>query len=198
MKKTITGIYGGSFNPIHNGHISLARRFLDAAGLDEVWFMVSPQNPLKRHNSLLDDDTRLRMVCAALEDMPGLTACDYEFRLSRPSYTWNTLQAMGSEYACREFVLLIGGDNWQHFDRWYRHDDILRNYRIVIYPRPGSSIDTSSLPENVSVLDTELIDISSTQVRDMIERGEDISHLVPPQTAEMIYREGLYKLRIKG
>ena len=105
---------------------------------------------------------------------------------------------MGCEYADREFVLLIGGDNWQHFDRWYRHDDILRNYRIVIYPRPGSSIDTSSLPENVSVLDTELIDISSTQVRGMIERGEDISHLVPPQTAEMIYREGLYKLRIKG
>lgn len=195
MKKIVTGIYGGSFNPIHNGHISLARCFLDAAGLDEVWFMVSPQNPLKRHDSLLDDGTRLRMVRAALEDIPGLTACDYEFSLPRPSYTWNTLQAMSREHACREFVLLIGGDNWQHFDRWYHHDDILKNYRIVVYPRPGSPIEASSLPEGVSVLDTALIDISSTQVRGMIGRGEDISHLVPPQTAEIIYREGLYKIK---
>lgn len=192
MRRTITGIYGGSFNPIHNGHIRLAHSFLEGAGLDEVWLMVSPQNPLKRNGSLIDDDIRLRMVQAALEGCDRLKACDYEFRLPRPSYTWHTLQAISREYADREFVLLIGGDNWQHFGSWYHHDDILQNYRIAIYPRPGSNIDPVSLPEGVTLLDTELIDISSTQVRDMIKNGEDISHLVPPRTAEIISRERLY------
>lgn len=192
MKKTVTGIYGGSFNPIHNGHIRLARCFLDAAGLDEVWFMVSPQNPLKRHDSLLNDGTRLRMVRAALADVPGVTACGYEFGLPRPSYTWNTLQALERDYACREFVLLLGADNWIHFGRWYRHDDILRGYRIAVYPRPGFAIDTPSLPAGVCLLDTPLIDISSTQVRERIKAGGDISALVPPVVEEMIRREKLY------
>lgn len=192
MSKTRTGIYGGSFNPVHNGHIRLARSFLVGAGLDEVWFMVSPQNPLKSHDSLLDDAVRLDMVRLALADEARLVACDYEFSLPRPSYTWNTLQALSREFPDREFVLLIGGDNWRHFDRWYHHDDIMRNYDIAIYPRPGSEVDEVSLPSSVTLLDTKLIDISSTQVRRMVKNGEDISPFVPVSVAEKIRREGLY------
>lgn len=192
MRKTRTGIYGGSFNPVHNGHIRLAHSFLAGAGLDEVWFMVSPQNPLKSHDSLLDDAVRLDMVRLALADEARLVACDYEFCLPRPSYTWNTLQALSREFPDREFILLIGGDNWQHFDRWYHHDDIMRNYDIAIYPRPGSEVDEASLPSSVTLLDTELIDISSTQVRRMVKNGEDISPFVPVSVAEKIRSEGLY------
>lgn len=192
MKKTVTGIYGGSFNPIHNGHVALARAFLATGMLDEVWLMVSPQNPLKANDALLDDDTRLRMAQAALADVPGVTACDYEFGLPRPSYTWNTLQALGRDYADREFVLLVGADNWQHFGRWYHHDDILRNYRMAVYPRPGYAIDAADMPGGVTLLDTPLIDISSTQVRRCIAEGTDFSAFVPPVVEAMIRREKLY------
>ena len=133
MKRT--GIFGGSFNPIHNGHISLARQLREKAGLDEVWLMVSPQNPLKQSADLLDDNIRMEMVRLALEGVEGIVACDYEMHLPKPSYTWNTLQALSKDYLDREFVLLMGGDNWALFDRWYHAEDILANYQIVVYPR---------------------------------------------------------------
>lgn len=193
MKKTITGIYGGSFNPVHNGHMHLAHSFLAGAGLDEVWFMVSPQNPLKSSAGLLDDGIRLEMVRLALAGETKLKACDYEFRMPRPSYTWNTLRALDRDFPDREFVLLIGGDNWRHFGHWYHNEDILRNYRIVVYPRPGSDITAASLPAGVKLLDTELMDISSTQVRELARRGADISRLVPPAVAEKINRGKLYR-----
>ena len=125
------GIFGGTFNPIHNGHIELARRLLSLAGLDEVWFVVSPQNPFKRNDVLLDDALRLEMVRLALEGEPRLVPCDYEFRLPRPSYMWYTLQAMAADYPDREFVLLIGADNWARFDEWYASREIIAHHRIV-------------------------------------------------------------------
>ncbi|MCI7427465.1 MAG: nicotinate-nicotinamide nucleotide adenylyltransferase, partial [Prevotella sp.] len=118
MQKIKTGIYGGSFNPIHNGHIAIAKRMLELAGLDEIWLIVSPQNPLKTAGSLLDDRLRLEMTQRALAPYPQLTASDYEFRLPRPSYMWNTLQRLSADYPHREFTLLIGADNWTVFDRW--------------------------------------------------------------------------------
>ena len=181
-----TGIFGGSFNPIHNGHISLARQILKAGGLDEIWFVVSPQNPLKLADTLADDDYRLSLVRKALEGEPSLVASDYEFHMPRPSYMYDTLMAMRRDYPDRDFVLLIGGDNWTMFNRWYRWEDILHNFRIIIYPRQGSYIDISTLPANVRLVETELYNISSTEIRDKISKGEDITHLVPEAIAKLI------------
>ena len=172
-----TGIFGGSFNPIHNGHIALARHLCEAAALDEVWLMVSPQNPLKRQTDLLDDDLRLAMAQKAVANEPHIKASDYEFHLPRPSYTWNTLQALERDFPDRQFVLMIGGDNWQHFLRWDRADDILRRYPIVVYPRRGS--DVGSTPANVSIVEAALLDISSTDIRRRVREGLLISGMVP-------------------
>ncbi|KXA39459.1 nicotinate (nicotinamide) nucleotide adenylyltransferase [Prevotella corporis] len=177
------GLYGGSFNPIHNGHIALAEAFLRQAELDEVWFMVSPQNPLKANARLLDDKIRFKMVQKVLKHKRNLIACDYEFHLPKPSYTWDTLQRLSNDFPQHQFTLLIGSDNWTAFDRWYHHEDILQNYKIVIYPRLGDEIDKNELPDSVSLLNAEFINISSTEIRERIANGKSIDHLVPAEIA---------------
>ena len=173
-----TGIFGGSFNPIHNGHILLAQKLKEQAGLDEVWLMVSPQNPLKESNDLLDDEKRLEMARLALQGVEGIIASDYEMHLPKPSYTWNTLQSLSKDYPERQFVLMIGGDNWALFDKWYRADDIKKNYEIVVYTRtPG---------------EPGYMDISSTDIRQRIREGRGIRRLVPKAVADLIQKEGLY------
>ena len=173
-----TGIFGGSFNPIHNGHISLARQLREKAGLDEVWLMVSPQNPLKQSSDLLDDELRMQMVRMALENEPHIIASDYEMHLPKPSYTWNTLQRLSADYPDREFVLLMGGDNWALFDRWYRYEDIRAHYEIFVYDRtPG---------------EPGFIDISSTEIRERIKAGKGIRRMVPKAVADFIKKEKLY------
>ncbi|MBO4849667.1 MAG: nicotinate-nucleotide adenylyltransferase [Prevotella sp.] len=191
MNPLRTGIFGGSFNPVHNGHVTLAARLLRAAKLDEVWLMVTPQNPWKRREELWDDDTRLSLTKLAVKDIPGLVASDYEMHLPKPSYTWNTLQALSRDYPDRRFTLLVGGDNWERFNDWYEHDKILANYDIAIYPRRGSTVDKESLPPRVRLLRTPLIDISSTEIRSRIAQGLPIDHLVPPKVAEAISRMGI-------
>lgn len=178
-----TGIFGGSFNPIHNGHVSLARQLKEKAGLDEVWLMVSPQNPLKQDSDLVDDEKRMQMVRLALEGEESLIASDYELHLPKPSYTWNTLQALSKDYPEREFVLMIGGDNWALFDRWYHAEDIKQNYQIVVYPRKGAEGGIEGL---------ELINISSTEIRQRIKEGKGIRRMVPKAVADYIRKEGLY------
>jgi len=191
MKKRI-GIYGGSFNPIHKAHIKLAKVLLDEAKLDEVWLMVSPQNPLKRQSDLLDDAKRLQLAQLALQDEERILACDYEFRLPRPSYTYDTMQALTADYPDYEFTLLIGGDNWQRFPQWYRHDELLRLYPIVIYPRQDSPIDAATLPPGVRVVKTPLMNVSSTEIRQRIREGKPIGRLVPRVVADIIKQEKLY------
>lgn len=186
------GLFGGSFNPIHYGHIRLARQLLALAALDEVWFVVSPQNPLKQQTDLLDDDLRLQMVEMALQREKGLRASDIEFRLPRPSYTWNTLQTLRQEHPGDEFTLLIGGDNWERFPLWYRSDDIVRDYNIVVYPRTGSDIDERRLPPTVRIVRTRRINISSTMIRQRIALGQTLSRLVPKAVADFIEQHRLY------
>ncbi len=184
-----TGIFGGSFNPIHCGHIALARQIMRAARMDEVWFVVSPLNPFKQAaTDLLDDDRRLEIARQALSDETGLIASDYEFHLPRPSYMWNTLRSLSSDYPERTFSLIIGADNWLAFDRWHRAEDILARYRIIVYPRKGSPIASSSLPPTVRLVDTELYPVSSTQIRERVRRGESIDGMVPPNVISLVER----------
>lgn len=186
------GLFGGTFNPIHNGHVALATRLLKAAHLDEVWLLVTPQNPWKSQMELLDDAIRLLMARAAVEGIPGLVASDYEFHLPRPSYTWDTLQALSRDFPDHRFTLLIGGDNWEKFGQWYAHDKILENHDVAIYPRKGYKIDRAALPPRVRVLRTRLIDISSTEVRRRVAEGLPFEDLVPPKVAEIIRERRLY------
>ena len=185
--KTV-GIFGGSFNPIHLGHIALARHLLGAAPLDEVWFVVSPQNPLKHQTQLMNDQLRWRMVCEALKEEPHLIPCDVEMHLPTPSYMWITLQHLEKNYPQHRFVLLIGGDNWQHFHQWYHHEDIIARYPIVIYPRSGSNdmISAAALPPSVRVIEAPLLNISSTLIRQRMAAGESIGHLVPAAVTSIL------------
>lgn len=187
----ITGIYGGSFNPVHEGHVRLAKALADSKIVDEIRLLVSPQNPFKVDTRLLDDDRRLHLARLAVRDVPGVEVCDREFSLPRPSYMYNTLTALSREHPDREFVLVIGADNWKRFPDWYRSKDILSAYRIIIYPRPGFSLQ--SVPQNVTIADTPLLDISSTEIRRRIATdpaydGEGLC----PAVWEEIRREGLY------
>lgn len=183
------GIFGGSFNPIHVGHIALARQLRTFAGLDEVWLMVSPQNPLKQGNTeLLDDQLRFQLARLALHGEEGICASNYELHLPKPSYTWNTLQHLREDFPKHDFVLLIGGDNWQLFPRWYRADDILREYPIVVYPRRGSDIDHTTLPLNVTIVYTKLLDISSTDVRESVREGRAIAGMVDKTIEPLVRR----------
>ena len=187
------GLFGGSFNPIHNGHVWLAEALLRETGLDEVWFMVSPQNPLKQNHQLLDDHQRYRLVQLALKDHPRLKASDYEFHLPKPSYTWNTLQSLKKDFPQHRFTLLIGGDNWEVFNQWYRYEDLLREYPIVVYPRKDAV--TSFRPadmSNVSFVKVPLIDISSTMIRERLHQGKSVRGLVPTPVATVIEQEHLY------
>ena len=188
-RKIKTGIYGGSFNPIHNGHIALARHLLQEAELDEIWFVVSPQNPFKVQQQLLADDTRLLLVRKALAPYPQLVASDFEFSLPRPSYMWHTLQSMSAQWPDRELHLIIGADNWLCFDRWYHADDIRSTYPIIIYPRQGYDIVPSALPQGVRLVNTPLYNVSSTEIRADVAAGRDISGKVPSTILSEVEKE---------
>ena len=188
------GLFGGSFNPIHNGHVRLAKSLLQEAALDEVWFLVSPQNPFKQDQQLLDDDKRLQLVRLALKEEPQLMASDFEFHLPKPSYTWNTLQALEQEYPERKFTLLIGGDNWEAFDKWYRYEDILKRYPIIVYPRERSKVPGVKFQgSEIQIVETPLINISSTQIRQRLQEGKSVRGLVNTEVAMVIEQEHLYR-----
>lgn len=174
------GIYGGSFNPIHCGHIALARQLVDKGYVEEVWLMVSPQNPLKTGQKLLPDATRLALATKALKGEAHVKASDFEFALPRPSYTWNTLEALSTVYPQHQFSLIIGADNWQLFNEWKHPERILGHYPILVYPRRGYNINPSSLPQGATLVDMPLYDVSSTLIRTRVAQGKSISGLVPP------------------
>ncbi len=170
-----TGIFGGSFNPIHKGHIALAEQILQSGLIDEIWLMVSPQNPLKDNRDLWNDQFRLHLARLAANNHPGIKVSDFEFRLPRPSYMYRTLNALEKAYPQRTFTLIIGADNWTCFHEWSHADEILENYHIIIYPREGFPIKTAELPKNAVLLNLELYPISSSEIRQKLKRGEDIS-----------------------
>lgn len=174
------GVFGGSFNPIHLGHTALARQIRDLAGLDEVWLMVSPQNPLKPVCTLLSDQLRYQMARLALHGAAGIRAVSYELHLPKPSYTWNTLQHLNSLFPTYRFSLVIGADNWCSFSKWRNSNDIIANYDIIVYPRQGNDIDSGRLPPRVTLLNTPLYNVSSTMVRSRVQQGLPVKGLVEP------------------
>lgn len=163
------GIYGGSFNPVHFGHVGLARWVIEHTDLDELWLLVSPNNPLKPAGILAPEDERLEAVREAIKDMPGLKASDFEFSLPRPSYTANTLRALQKAYPEHEFTLVIGEDNLAIFTQWREYEYILKNFRIFVYPRKSEISDQTSEirnAENIVFLDSApYFNISSTELR---------------------------------
>lgn len=190
-ERLVTGIYGGSFNPIHEGHLSLAKALAESGLVDEMWLLVSPQNPFKVDANLLDDEERLRLARLAVADVAGVEVCDREFSLPRPSYMYNTLKALSKEHPNREFVLVIGADNWERFSDWYRSKSILAKYRVIIYPRPGYELQ--NVPRKVTIADTPLIDISSTEIRNRIANDPDYDGIgLPAAVWGEIKAKGLY------
>ena len=165
------GIYGGSFNPVHFGHVGLAKWVIEHTDLDELWLLVSPNNPLKTAGMLAPEDERLAAVREAIKDIPGLKASDFEFSLPRPSYTANTLRALQKAYPEHEFTLVIGEDNLFIFTQWREYEYILENFRVFVYPRNLNNPSTLSNPNNLNnqnivfLKDAPLFDISSTAIR---------------------------------
>lgn len=174
------GIFGGSFNPIHIGHLALANYLCEYEGLDEVWFLVSPQNPLKQDHDLMDDDLRLKLVQQAVEGYPRFRASDFEFHLPRPSYTVHTLQRLHETYPDHTFHLIIGSDNWQMFHRWYQWERILQENKLIVYPRPGYPASAADLPKNVSLSTAPMFEISSTFIRRAMNEGKDVRYFLHP------------------
>lgn len=203
MKRT--ALFFGSFNPIHVGHLIIANTILQVAatkgsqhqnmeGIDEVWFVVSPQNPLKERATLLADHHRMQMVRRAIEDNYRLRACDIEMHLPVPSYTVVTLAALGEKYPDREFCLIMGSDNLANLHKWRNYEYILENYRILVYPRPGSERCALREHRNVTMVDVPMIDISSSYIREQIAARKDVRYLLTEPVykylTEMHFYEG--------
>lgn len=176
MKKV--GIYSGSFNPIHHGHVMLANYLVEFSDLDELWFVVTPQNPLKKKEDLLDDDERLKMVQLALGDDPRFHVSDIEMHLPTPSYTINTLTALSEQHPDCEFVFICGMDSLQNFKNWREYQKILDNYELLVFPREGyDGGDLINYP-SVTVLKTPILEISSTFIRQCVKEGRDVRHFM--------------------
>jgi len=166
------GIYGGSFNPVHWGHVGLAEWIVAHTDLDEVWLMVTPNNPLKDVRILADEQVRLEQVRAAIAGKKGLVASDFEFGLPRPTYTAETLRALKKAYPQREFTLIIGEDNLAIFNKWREYEYILANYRVFVYPRKGCPCVEKDYGDNVHILhEAPLFNISSTQIREAMRKA---------------------------
>jgi len=187
------GLYFGSFNPIHHGHLMIASYVLDHTELQQVWFVVSPQNPLKPAGSLLNEYHRLYLVQLAVEGEKNLKASDIEFKLPKPSYTIDTLAYLQEKYPNHEFSVIMGSDSFQNLPRWKNSEWLLKNYPIYIYTRPGYE-KMPVYPEAKAIhrLDAPLLPVSSTDIRRKIKEGKSIRFLVPEAVRAEIERNGYY------
>ena len=180
------GIYSGSFNPIHIGHLALANYLCEFEGLDEVWFLVTPHNPLKAQEGLMEDNLRLQLVKAAVAEYPRFRASDFEFHLPKPSYTIHTLEALKQKYPDMVFTLIVGADNWVCFDRWFEAKRIVDEFSLMIYPRPGYAVERESLPPHVTLVDAPNIEVSSTFIRQAMAEGRDVRYFLHPAVYRLL------------
>ncbi|GAA4300345.1 nicotinate (nicotinamide) nucleotide adenylyltransferase [Compostibacter hankyongensis] len=186
------GLYFGSFNPVHTGHLIIANFVAYNTDVDSVWFVISPQNPLKPSASLLNEYDRLHLVSLAIENEPRLRASNVEFSLPRPSYTIDTLTYLREKYPDYEFVVILGSDSLENLPRWKNHELILRDYALYVYTRPGHP-SPSHLGDSVTVLSAPLLDLSASAIRRMIREEKSVRYMVPDNVYEYIKTNHYYR-----
>jgi nicotinate-nucleotide adenylyltransferase len=186
------GLYFGSFNPVHNGHLIIASHVLNFTGLQQVWLVLSPQNPLKPSASLLNEYNRLFLVNCALEGETKIKASNIEFGLPKPSYTVDTLAYLAEKYPQHQFSIIMGSDSYSNLHKWKNYKVLLQNYPIYIYRRPDFDVTVAEGSQSI-ILDAPLLDISSTRIREFIKTGKSIRYLVPDAVKDEIEKAGYYK-----
>jgi nicotinate-nucleotide adenylyltransferase len=186
------GLYFGSFNPIHIGHLIIAQHMLDHCQLNQVWFVVSPHNPLKESKSLLNENNRLHLVRLAIEEQHKFRASSVEFTMPRPSYTIDTLTYLSDKYPKHEFSIIMGSDSLENFPKWKNYEQILKYYPILVYNRPNTKPDKALL-DKVQIINAPLLDISATYIRNKIANKQSILYLVPKEVMVYIEQNGYYK-----
>ncbi|MEQ6167630.1 MULTISPECIES: nicotinate (nicotinamide) nucleotide adenylyltransferase [unclassified Ekhidna] len=187
------GLFFGSFNPIHMGHMIIANLVKETTAVEEVWFIVSPQNPFKKNNNLLHEFDRLDLVNAAISDDYKFRSSDIEFNMPRPSYTIDTLTLLQEKHPDKKFHLIIGEDNLASFPKWKNHEKILEHFGLIVYPRPNSKPSELSSHENIHVIDAPEVDISATLIRRLIKEEKSIKYLVPDAVAALIKSKGFFQ-----
>ncbi|MBN1253320.1 MAG: nicotinate-nucleotide adenylyltransferase [Bacteroidales bacterium] len=192
MKAKI-GLYFGSFNPIHNGHLAIANYMLEFTDIEQIWFVVSPQNPFKQKQNILPDYQRLEMVNLAIEDKNGYYASNIEFNLPKPSFTIDTLTYLYDKYPDKEFVLIMGTDNLINFHKWKNFNEILRYYHIYVYPRPGSVNTELMKHPQVKLVDAPLMEISSSFLRNSIKEKKNVQFFMPQKVYDFIKEMHFYE-----
>ena len=191
------GLYFGSFNPVHNGHMIIANFMRQHTDLEQVWMVVSPQNPFKTNQSLLNEYQRLHLVKIAAEQDLAIKAIDIEFHLPRPSYTINTLTYLEEKYPQHEFAIIMGSDSLMNLDKWKSANIIMDRYSIYVYERPGFPINKTLPIKNLVETKAPLLEISASMVRKMIRDGKSIRYFVPDSVLEDIQQNGFYKTKEK-
>ncbi len=186
------GLFFGSFNPVHVGHLIIANHVLNETDLQKVWFIVSPQNPFKHSSQLLNEYDRLHLLSIATESDPRIRVLDIEFNLPRPSYTATTLISLEEKYPGNEFSIIMGSDSFQNLNNWNNAEMIIRNYQIYIYLRPGFEVN-NSIDARIEVLRAPFLDISATAIRKSIKEGKSIRYLVPEKVMDEIEKSSYYK-----
>lgn len=187
------GLYFGSFNPIHVGHLIIAQSMVENTDLRQVWFIVSPQNPFKKQSSLLHEFDRYDMVEMSIADNPDLKVSDIEFHMPKPSYTIDTLTFIQDKYRDKTFALVMGSDNLSHFHKWKNHEKILEYYSIYVYPRPHTKPTNFDEHPKVAFVQAPLLDISATHIRRLVKEDKSIKYLVPDEVAAYIHRKKFYQ-----
>lgn len=186
------GLYFGSFNPVHNGHLIIANHISNYTALDRIWFVVSPQSPYKQQMSLISENHRKHMIDLAIEGEKKLRSSNIEFKLPKPSYTVETLLYLSEKYPQHTFSIILGSDSFQNITKWKNADYLLKNYSFYIYLRPGFNIKPEMLNERRVVLKAPLLEISSTEIRKMIKEKKSIRYLVPDIVKEEIENQQYY------
>ncbi|TNE78358.1 MAG: nicotinate-nucleotide adenylyltransferase [Bacteroidetes bacterium] len=186
------GLFFGSFNPIHIGHLIIANYMIEFTEIEEVWFVVSPQNPFKIHDKLEDEEHRLAMARLAVEDNPHLKISDVEFKLSKPSFTLNTLHHLYNAFPEHEFKLIMGADNLAGFHKWKGYEEILKRHELFVYHREGFDHAQLKMHPKVRVFDAPVLNISATFIREVLQAGKSIHYLVPTPVEQYIHQQKLY------